>query len=65
MKFINIIGTTGSGKSTLALELAEKTKLQNIELDNLLWLDDWQELSNDALFLKLKIAIENAETGWG
>ncbi|WP_081406440.1 hypothetical protein [Acinetobacter sp. YK3] len=65
MKFINIIGTTGSGKSTLALELAEKTKLQNIELDNLLWLDDWQELSNDALFLKLKVAMENAETGWG
>lgn len=64
MKFINIIGTTGSGKSTLALELAEKTKLQNIELDNLLWLDDWQESSNDALFLKLKIAMENAETGW-
>ncbi|MGE8644990.1 AAA family ATPase [Acinetobacter vivianii] len=64
MKFINIIGTTGSGKSTLALELAEKTKLQNIELDNLLWLDDWQESSNDALFLKLKIAMENAAAGW-
>ncbi|ENU93507.1 hypothetical protein F971_00765 [Acinetobacter vivianii] len=65
MKFINIIGTTGSGKSTLTRELAVKTKLQNIELDNLLWLDDWQESSNDALFLKLKIAMENAETGWG
>lgn len=65
MKFINIIGTTGSGKSTLARELAEKTKLQNIEFNNLLWLDDWQESSNDALFLKLKIAMENAETGWG
>jgi len=64
MKFINIIGTTGSGKSTLARQLAEKTKLQNIELDNLLWLDDWQESPNDALFLKLKIAMENAETGW-
>jgi len=64
MKFINIIGTTGSGKSTLARELAEKTKLQNFELDNLLWLDDWQESSNDALFLKLKIAMENAAAGW-
>ncbi|GAA5632303.1 hypothetical protein Acal02_02954 [Acinetobacter calcoaceticus] len=64
MKFINIIGTTGSGKSTLARELAEKTKLQNIELDNLLWLDDWQESSNDALFLKLKVAMENAAAGW-
>ncbi|RPE47950.1 adenylate kinase family enzyme [Acinetobacter sp. BIGb0102] len=64
MKFINIIGTTGSGKSTFARKLAAKRKLQNIELDNLLWLDDWQESSNDALFLKLKIAMENAETGW-
>ncbi|WDZ50647.1 adenylate kinase [Acinetobacter vivianii] len=64
MKFINIIGTTGSGKSTFARKLADQRKLQNIELDNLLWLDDWQESSNDALFLKLKIAMENAETGW-
>lgn len=64
MRFINIIGTTGSGKSTLARQLAEKTKLQNIELDNLLWLDDWQETPNDALFLKLKIAMDNAAAGW-
>ncbi|MEB6667729.1 adenylate kinase [Acinetobacter vivianii] len=64
MKFINIIGTTGSGKSTFARKLADQRKLQNIELDNLLWLDDWQESSNDALFLKLKIAMENAATGW-
>jgi len=64
MKFINIIGTTGSGKSTFARKLADQRKLQYIELDNLLWLDDWQESSNDALFLKLKIAMENAATGW-
>lgn len=41
MKFINIIGTTGSGKSTLAKQLAEKRQLNYIELDDLLWLDDW------------------------
>lgn len=64
MKFINIIGTTGSGKSTLARKLAEKLKIQYIELDDLLWLDDWQESSNDALFYKLKVAMENAATGW-
>lgn len=64
MKFINIIGTTGSGKSTFARKLADKRKLQYIELDNLLWLDDWQESPNEALFLKLKIAIEQAATGW-
>ncbi|MFW2161264.1 adenylate kinase [Acinetobacter beijerinckii] len=64
MKFINIIGTTGSGKSTFARKLADKRKLQYIELDNLLWLDDWQESPNETLFLKLKIAIEQAATGW-
>lgn len=64
MKFINIIGTTGSGKSTLARQLAQKQQLQYIELDNLLWLDDWQESSNAALLTKLKTAVEDAETGW-
>ncbi|NIE97355.1 AAA family ATPase [Acinetobacter sp. Tr-809] len=64
MKFINIIGTTGSGKSTFARQLAQKQQLQYIELDNLLWLNDWQESSNEALFLKLKVAMKNAATGW-
>ncbi|WP_336042199.1 AAA family ATPase [Acinetobacter dispersus] len=64
MKFINIIGTTGSGKSTFARQLAQKQQLQYIELDNLLWLDDWQESTNEALFLKLKNAMKNAATGW-
>lgn len=64
MKFINIIGTTGSGKSTFARQLAQKQQLQYIELDNLLWLDDWQESTNEALLNKLKIAVETAETGW-
>ncbi|WP_151715114.1 AAA family ATPase [Acinetobacter sp. TUM15071] len=64
MKFINIIGTTGSGKSTLARQLAQKQQLQYIELDNLLWLDDWQESTNEALFSKLKIAMKNATAGW-
>ena len=64
MKFINIIGTTGSVKSTLAKQLSKQLNLVYIELDDLLWLDDWQESSNEALFLKLKIATENADTGW-
>ena len=64
MKFINIIGTTGSGKSTFARKLAQKQQLQYIELDNLLWLDDWQESADDALFCKLKSNMEAAPTGW-
>lgn len=64
MKFINIIGTTGSGKSTLARKLADERQLQYIELDNLLWLDDWQESSNEAFFWKLKASMSAAPTGW-
>ena len=64
MKFINIIGSTGWGKSTLARKLAQKRQLHYIELDDLLWLDDWQESSNEALFSKLKTAMEDATAGW-
>ncbi|NNP67742.1 AAA family ATPase [Acinetobacter sp. Ac_5812] len=64
MKFINIIGTTGSGKSTLARQLAQKQQLQYIELDNLLWLDDWQESPNDDFFDKLKSSMDAAPAGW-
>ena len=64
MRFINIIGTTGSGKSTLARKLAQKRQLHYIQLDDLLWLDDWQESSNEALFSKLKTAMEDATAGW-
>ena len=64
MKFINIIGTTGSGKTTFARQLAHQIKLEHIELDNLLWLDDWQESADEAFFCKLKSSMEAAATGW-
>lgn len=42
-KRIVIIGTTSSGKSTLAEQLANKLKLEFIELDALHWEPNWKE----------------------
>ena len=57
MKRINVVGTSATGKSTFSRSLAAKLGLHYIELDNLFWLDDWQESSNEALFSKLKTAM--------
>ena len=50
MKFINVIGTTGSGKSTFARKLARQLELTPIEMDDLFWLDDWQEPTDGVFF---------------
>lgn len=64
MKFINIIGTTGSGKSTFARQLAQKLDLAYIEMDDLFWLDNWQEPTDEVFFEKLKNKMDNTASGW-
>ncbi|WAU75965.1 shikimate kinase [Acinetobacter sp. TR3] len=64
MKFINVIGTTGSGKSTFARLLAQKQQLQYIEMDDLFWLDDWQEPTDEVFFEKLKNKMDRTPGGW-
>ncbi|GAA5015079.1 AAA family ATPase [Acinetobacter puyangensis] len=64
MRYINIVGTTGSGKSTLARALSKKLQLSYIELDNLLWLDDWQESPDTEFLAKLEHSIRAASQGW-
>lgn len=46
-KRIVIVGATGSGKSTLAETLAQRFKLDFVELDALFWLPAWQQRSPD------------------
>ncbi|WP_111859425.1 AAA family ATPase [Acinetobacter sp. CFCC 10889] len=61
MKRINVVGTSASGKSTFSRKLAQKLNLAYIELDDLLWMDDWQETSDPEFFQKIKDAIADAE----
>lgn len=53
MQRINVVGTSASGKSTFARALAEKLGLAYIELDNLFWLDDWQQSADADFFAKI------------
>jgi len=64
MKYINVVGTSASGKTQFSKQLAEKLGLAYIELDDLFWLDDWQESPDDEFFLKLQQKIDAATAGW-
>lgn len=39
---IRVLGISGSGKSTLAAEIARRTGLARLELDEVFWAADWQ-----------------------
>lgn len=64
MRYINVVGTTGSGKSTFSKKLSQQLQLQCIELDDLLWLDNWQEASTEVLLHKLQQKMDQAPQGW-
>lgn len=57
-----MVGTSASGKSTFAKQLAEKLQLGYIELDDLFWMNDWQETPDADFFQKIENAIEKAES---
>lgn len=57
---INVVGTSASGKTTFSLELANKLNLAYIELDDLLWQDDWKETNDPEFFQKIQDKIELA-----
>lgn len=64
MKFINVVGTSASGKTTFARQLAQKLGVAHIEMDDLFWLDDWQETSDQEFYAKLQSQINQAPRGW-
>jgi len=64
MKRINVVGTSASGKTTFSIRLAQKLKLTYIELDDLFWLDDWQESTDTAFFQKIQAKLDQAKSGF-
>ncbi len=62
MKRINVVGTSASGKSTFSSQLAEKLNLEYIELDDLFWMNDWQETPDADFIQKIENAILKAES---
>ena len=47
MQRVLVIGSPGAGKSTLATELARRTRLPLVHLDQHAWLPGWVELDRD------------------
>lgn len=50
------------GESTFARQLSKKLHLAYIELDDLLWMDNWQETPDPVFFKKIQDAIVQAYT---
>lgn len=59
MKKIIVIGTTGSGKSTLASSLSKGLNIPHYQLDEFQFMTNWQIVSDDIFFEKIKKATES------
>ena len=57
-KKLNVVGTTSSGKSTLAERLANKLKLDFIELDALHWEPNWTEAPLEVFRARVETATQ-------
>lgn len=54
MKKINVIGTSGSGKSHFSKRLAEALNVTYIEMDAILWQQDWKQLDASEFILTIE-----------
>ena len=54
MRRVLVIGSPGSGKSTLATELARRTRLPLIHLDQHAWLPGWVEMDREEWKTKVR-----------
>lgn len=58
MQRIVVIGSSCSGKSTFSKQLASKIQVEYIELDQLHWLPNWQERSDESFRMLVKQATD-------
>lgn len=54
---IAIIGTSGSGKTFLGSKLAAALNIKFVDLDDLKWLPNWEQLPDDAFFATIESQI--------
>ena len=54
MKRILVLGPSGTGKTTLCRMLGQKLGLQELHLDSVYWLKDWQNIDKETFDLKMK-----------
>ena len=54
-----VIGSSCSGKSTFSKQLASKIQVEYIELDQLHWLPNWQERSDESFRMLVKQATDS------
>ena len=59
---INVIGTSGSGKTTFARALACRLALPSIELDELNWQANWQQVTDEVM--RARVAEAAAGEAW-
>ncbi len=56
---VNVVGTSGGGKSTFSKALSEKINSPLVEMDQLFWLPNWTEPTDEIFFPKLKLALRS------
>ena len=59
MNRIVVIGSSCSGKSTFSQHLAHKKKIEYIELDQLHWLPDWEEIADNEFIALVSEAVSS------